>query len=156
MIEYLLTLQVSLSASYRIQDKLLTFHAHLWLHLWDDGQVFSCLIWKISYKTWGVPSCGSFDTFSNTTIHIPFTIRICLLSVQTLHIQMVHVFHVACDHIFFYNVFRYIHSWEESIQQTQCPSVGRTKIQETSKHHHNYISLLMNSKSLYFTPHSIA
>ena len=32
-----LTSQVSLSTSHSIQDQLLTFHAHLWLHILYDG-----------------------------------------------------------------------------------------------------------------------
>ena len=120
MIDYL-TSRVSLSTSHSIQDQLLSFHAHLWLHLWYGG----CVIWKITYKTWRIAPCVSFDTSSNATVYLSSEARICLLSLQTLHIQMVRMDNVTSD--MFYNVNMDLwscdYSWEESIQQSQCPRV---------------------------------
>ena len=70
---------------------------------------------------------------------------------------MVRMGSVAND-MLFYNVNMdlrsYVYSREESIQQSQCPNVGRTKIQDTSKQHFIinllYFCFLFNHISVYY------
>lgn len=138
--------QVSFFTSYSNQNQLLTFHAHLWSHLWHRRQILRNFIQKITWTSRGNPRCCLSNPSSIAAIHLSSPFRIHLLSHHTLPIQMIHTGIVAAD-MFFCNVnmdiWKHVHYWEESVQKIQYPILDCAKIQETSKHH--YINLVFLS-----------
>ena len=81
--------QVSVSAPYPTPNQLLTLHAILWLHVWYYGQIFKCIIWKITYKGWKIAWCSASHPFHNARLYLSSKARFCIFGLQAIHLQMV-------------------------------------------------------------------
>lgn len=136
--------QVPLTASHAIQNKLLTFHANVWLHLQHTGQIFRYIIWKITREGRRIAWCGAFNTSNNCRIHLPSPPRICILGLRTSHLKMVFSSNVA-NHFVVYDVYMVlwpcIYCWEKHIQESQIANLDRSKISRTSKNMHCILPL---------------
>jgi hypothetical protein len=130
-----LTQQISFTTSHPIPHQLFTFHAYIWLHVWDHGQVLRCSIWGCTKKTWRITWCGTFNASNNTGVHLSSTARICLLGLKAPYFQMVPVVDVACDTTMVFDsnleLWPDICSREHHFPKAQIAVLDDTKIQYT-------------------------
>ena len=125
--------QVLVSTPYPTPNQLLTLHAILWLHVWYYGQIFKCIIWKITYKGWKIAWCSASHPSHNARLYLSSKVRFCIFGLQAIHFQMVLETNVASNILVYdvdLDVFSHICSWKELFQQTQVTNMGtKYKIQ---------------------------
>lgn len=131
-----MTQQVSFTTSHPIPHQLFTFHAYIWLCLWNNGQVHGCCLWNFTWKTWRVTKSGTSNPSDHIGVHLLSKARICNLGLQAPHFQMVLVVDVAYDILVpdhHMDLWKYVCCRGKHLRKAQMAVLGGSKIHYTSK-----------------------
>lgn len=132
----LMKLQVPFSTPHSIQNKLLTFHATVWLHLQYHGHVFRHIVWEITAENGWLAWCGASNSSHFPRIHLPSQDRLCIFGLKSSLLQVVLMVNVAChclvydDHL---DLWPHLCSWEKCFQESQFTNLGYPKVSCSSK-----------------------